>query len=331
MEWSLKRVVVRVLGGFCMAVAGGGMAVAARQHRTFEAPYPAIRASTDPAVIERGRYLAFGAAHCTSCHGASQAPGAVPAGRAESLSGGHEFELPVGVVRAPNITPDRETGIGRYRDEEIARMLRYGVRPNGEVLLPFMPFQDLSDEDLTALISFLRSQPPVRHAVAAHDVNLLGRVVKAFVLTPRGPSAPPVKRVEQAATAAYGRYLANSVGNCVGCHTKMDLRTGEFVGPKFAGGAVHPSTQDPNHSFVTPNLTPDQHSGWLNGWSEEAFVARFHVGRIHEGSPMPWESFSTLREDDLRALYRYFQTLPASPGGPDPSDRNSVTLPLAVR
>jgi len=332
MKTSLKVVVKRGLLGLGVVLVALVGLTAARQHRAFEAPYPAIHASQDPAVVERGRYLAFGLAHCGECHGASQAPGAAAATRVEQpLSGGHEFHLPVGVFRVPNITPDRETGIGRYRDEEIARMLRYGVRPNGEALLPFMPFQDLSDEDLTAIISFLRSQAPVQHQVAPHDLNPLGRVVKAFVLTPRGPSAPPVKHREREATPEYGRYLANSVGNCVGCHTKLDMRTGEFIGPKFGGGAPHSSHANPAQTFVTPNLTPDQRWGWLNGWSEDAFVARFRAGRMRQGSPMPWEAFATIEERDARAIYQFLQSLPASPGGPDPKDRDSVALPVAAR
>ena len=332
MKRSLKTVAKRGLAGLAVVLVALAGLTAARQHRSFEAPYPAVHASKDPAVIERGRYLAFGAAHCTACHGATQAPGATPTTRAgDTLSGGHEFHLPVGVFRVPNITPDRATGIGRYKDEEIARMLRYGVRPNGEAMLPFMPFQNLSDDDLTALISFLRSQAPVHHEVAPHDVNVLGRVVKAFVLTPRGPSAPPVKHVEPAATPEYGRYLANSVANCVGCHTKIDMRTGEFVGPKFGGGMPHQSHLNPDQYFVTPNLTPDKRWGWLNGWSEDAFALRFHAGRMRAGSPMPWEEFGTMNDRDVRALYQYLQTLPASPGGPDPKDRDSVAAPVAAR
>jgi len=328
MNWQPKQLLVRSLAAFGLLVTALVLATAARQHRKFEAPYPRLHASTDPVLIERGRYLAFGPAHCIDCHGTPGAGG--PTGRAP-LAGGKEFHLPVGTFRVPNITPDTRTGIGRYRDEEIARMLRYGVRPNGEAVLPFMPFADLSDEDLTALLSYLRSQEPVAHAVAKHELNLVGRVVNAFVLAPRGPSRPPVARVAREATAAYGRYLTHSIGNCVACHTKLDMRTGELVAPPFSGGAVHPSTTDPGQNFVTPNLTPDKRWGWLNGWSEEAFVARLHAGRVQQGSPMPWEAFARIDEQDARAIYRYLKTLPPSPGGPDPTNRNSVAERVADR
>jgi hypothetical protein len=94
---------------------------------------------------------------------------------------------------------------------------------------------------------------------------------------------------------------------------------------------VHPSTTDPGQNFVTPNLTPDKRWGWLNGWSEEAFVARLHAGRVQQGSPMPWEAFARIDEQDARAIYRYLKTLPPSPGGPDPTNRNSVAERVADR
>src|ERR1043165_6243534 len=87
-----------------------------RATRTIDAPYPDIHASLDPAVIERGRYLVEGAAHCGECHGAVDPPAVSRKGR--PLVGGQEFVLPVGTFRVPNITPDPETGIGRIKDEE---------------------------------------------------------------------------------------------------------------------------------------------------------------------------------------------------------------------
>lgn len=234
------------------------------------------------------------------------------------MTGGMEFHLPVGTFRVPNITPDAETGIGRLKDEEIARLIRYGVKPNGRAALPFMPYANLSDDDLTAIISYLRTQTPVRNEVPDHDVNALGRIVQAYVLTPKGPSGTPRKSFTPAPTAEYGEYIAKNIGNCVMCHTKVDLRTGEFAGPVLGGGAVHEATGNPRKKYLSPNLTPDPRWGWLQGWTEDAFVQRFHAGRVHGDSPMPWESFKGMTEDDLRALYRFLQTLPPAPTGPDP-------------
>src|SRR5688572_28548757 len=123
------------------------------ERRTYDPGFPAIRASGDPGVIARGRYLVHGPAHCSGCHGADAARADLDASRDRPLSGGLEFHLPIGTIRAANITGDRQTGIGGMRDEEIARSLRFGVGRNGRALAPFMPFADLSDEDLTAVIS----------------------------------------------------------------------------------------------------------------------------------------------------------------------------------
>jgi mono/diheme cytochrome c family protein len=317
---SWKKKLGRIGIAAAALVAAGSVVTYVRATREVDAPYPDIKASKDPAVIERGRYLVEGAAHCGECHGTVEPKAASRLGR--PLQGGLEFELPVGTFRVPNITPDAETGIGNVEDKALARLIRYGVKPNGQMALPFMPYADLSDEDITAIISYLRTVAPVRHEVAPHDVNPLGRVVQAFVLTPKGPSEPPRTRVPPEATPAYGKYLTHNVGNCVMCHTQVDMRTGAFSGPLFGGGAIHDGSTNPEKKFVSPNLTPDARWGWLQGWNEDAFVARFRGGRVHADSPMPWESFQNMTETDLRAIYRYLQTLPPAQTGPDPKKRD---------
>jgi mono/diheme cytochrome c family protein len=322
MRSSLKKKLVRVALGTALVGLLLAVVTVLRARRTFDAPYPELRASRDPAIIERGRYLVEGAAHCGECHGLSEAKGA--SRRGKPLAGGFEFHLPIGVFRVPNITPDVQTGIGSYRDEELARLLRHGVKRDGTLTLPFMPYANLSDDDLTAILSYLRAQKPVRHRVAPHDVNALGELVLAYLIEPKGPSGPTRKSVAPEKTAAYGRYLTHDVGNCVMCHTKLDKKTGALAGPLFGGGAVHDSETDPAHRFVAPNLTPDARWGWLSAWNEDAFVARFRAGRVHRDSPMPWEAFQHMTEVDLRAMYRYFRSLPPAQGGPDPRRREVI-------
>ena len=296
MKRFLKRAVIALVLVLVLCTTGLAIAVVVRENRTFDAPYPAIHATTDQAAIERGRYLVMGPEHCISCHGDAQG----------ELTGGVEFHLPVGTVRSPNLTPDHETGIGRYRDDELARVLRHGVHPSGRAMLPFMPFADLADSDLVAVISYLRSRPAVRHEVAASDFNLLGRFAKAFLLEPKGPTRPVRATVTPAPTAAYGEYLVSTVANCAGCHTQRSLRTGEPTGPILGGGMELESHTSPGTKFVTPDLRPGGH---LAQWNEEAFVRRFQHG-VATASPMPWETFARMTEDDLRAIYRYLQTLP---------------------
>jgi len=326
---KVGRILGRLGLGLGLFVLGFGGLTWSRQTRQFPVKDVEIRASSDPAVVARGRYLVQGPAHCADCHGVRLPSGEPPASTA-ALSGGYEFDLPVGVFRAPNITSDAQTGIGRYSDQDLARILRYGVRPNGTAVLPFMPFADLADDDLTAVISYLRTTAPVRHQVPAHELNLLGNVVRAWVIAPVGPKATPPKHAPRAADAENGRYLAHHVANCVSCHTRMDTRTGELVGPLFGGGAEHPATNGEKKTYLSPNLTPDPRWGWIEGWDEGMFTARLTSGAGREGSPMPWNAFKGLSNDDARAIYSYLRTLPKAEGGPDPRERNPV-LKLAAQ
>jgi mono/diheme cytochrome c family protein len=310
----MRKIVKRIAIGLTLVLVLGttalAVAVDVREDRTFEAPYPEIRATTDTAAIERGRYLAMGPAHCVSCHATPGATDEEPL-----LGGGLAFHLPVGTVYARNLTPDARTGIGRYSDPELARVLRFGVHPSGRAVLPFMPFHDLSDDDLTAVISYLRSRPALDHAVPESSYNTLGRIARAFFLEPTGPSRPIRPRVTIEPTVAYGEYLANTVANCNGCHTRRSLRTGKTEGVTFAGGMEIESHAQPGTKFITPNLTPDA-TGHITSWTEDMFVARFKNG-VDTASPMPWGAFRKMTDDDLRALYRYLRTLPPATTGQD--------------
>jgi mono/diheme cytochrome c family protein len=305
-RFALGLGLLLVLGTTALAVA-----VKVREDRTFEAPYPDLHATNDPAVIERGRYLAMGPAHCVGCHATPGVTGEQP-----PLAGGMMFDLPVGKFYTRNITPDQKTGIGRYSDPELARVLRYGVHPSGRAMLPFMPFNDLSDDDLVAVISYLRSRPAVEHAVPDHDFNMLGRIAKAFVLEPHGPTRAIRKRVEIGPTAEYGEYLVKTVGNCNGCHTRRSLRSGEAIGVELAGGMELDSHAAPGTKFISPNLTPDPATGHIRAWTEEQFVARFKNG-VETASPMPWGTFKNITDDDLRAIYRYLMSVPPAAQGQD--------------
>ena len=327
MKRLLKRILIGTAAALGLAALALTVVVLARQNRRFSAPYPAISASREPALVARGRYLVYGPSHCAYCHGAVERQAELARGAEIPLTGGMTFDLPIGKVHVPNLTPDPDTGIGRRRDAELARVLRHGVMPDGRALLPFMPFNDLSDEDLTAVISFLRAQPAIRNPVPAPQRNLLGRVVSALMLKPTGPSAPVLARVTAGPTVEYGRYLTHSVGSCMLCHTNRDPRTAAAIGPMFGGGLVLDSHPAPGRQFISPNLTPDPRWGWIATWPEEVFVARIHQGAVHENSPMPWSAFKRMTDDDLRAIFRYLRTVPPAPGGPDPSDKQSVLMP----
>lgn len=309
----LKRIAkFAAIGAAVLALAALVLAavVLARWDRTFEAPLPDIQASTDPAVIAQGRYIAYGPGHCVGCHVDDSMHAAVREGATPPLTGGNIFKLALGRVYTPNLTPDPETGIGRRSDAQLARILRYGVRHDGRAAMPFMEFHNMSDEDLRAVISFLRSQTPVRRAVPQHELTFMGKAVMAFLIRPIGPSMQPPKQTPaQEASVARGAYLANAVAGCAECHTKRNLMDGSYVGARFAGGFEMGNDRNKDEVFVTPNLTPDPKTGRIAAWSEDQFVGRFGAGVGLPGSHMPWRQFQKMSEDDLRAIYRYLRTL----------------------
>src|SRR5664279_3011946 len=124
-----------------------------RQNLKFDAPYPDIRASRDTVIIARGKHLVNAIAHCMDCHSRINGDSLLNLDKYISLSGSVPFKLPVGTIYSANITSDPVYGIGRYDDGQIARVLRYGVHQDGSAVYDFMPFHNLSDEDLTAVIS----------------------------------------------------------------------------------------------------------------------------------------------------------------------------------
>ena len=281
-------------------ILGITLTVMGRQNIKYDRPYPTITASTDTAIILRGKHLVFGAAHCADCHSKANADSLLKLGQDVPLTGGMVFDLPVGKLYSKNITPDNETGIGKYTDAEIARALRYGVHPDGTVVFDFMPFHNTTDEDMTAIISFLRAQKPIQNKVPDHSLNFLGKAVKAFMVKPVGPNGEVAKQMTRDSSAAYGKYLANNVANCNGCHTVRDL-SGTFTGEPFAGG-------NEIEGFITPNITPDS-SSRIFGWSQKNFIDRFRIGKVIPKSPMPWQSFGRMTDEELKAIYSYLKTV----------------------
>ncbi|HMC56046.1 MAG TPA: hypothetical protein VKH19_12775, partial [Gemmatimonadaceae bacterium] len=285
--------------------------VSARQNLRFdETPYPDVAASTDSAVIARGHYIVRVVAPCAGCHGDPSQRAAYVSGADVPLVGGFAFDIPPGQFYTRNLTSDKETGLGGVPDKAIARALRYGVGHDGRALLPFMEMQGLADDDLRAVVSYLRTQPPVRNPVPPHHYNVLGKVVRATVLSkPVGPSATPPAQSPRGASVETGRYLAESVALCWSCHTERSQMTGALTGPRYGGTTGFTESYDTARTWSPPNITSDPETGRLGKMNEDQFVARFRQGRVIPGSPMPWQAFSRMDEDDLRAIYRYLKSV----------------------
>lgn len=293
-----------------------------------DVPIPQVEASEDPEVIERGAYLFHAVAHCTACHMPTDEWLALEAGAKGVPAGDRVWELgPLGTLRTPNLTPDSATGVGAWTDGELARVMEHSVLPNDEPALMMNSAGAMGEEDLRALISYMRAMEPVERArEPRRDLSLLGRL---FLLTElrlfasprpealRAPDGPPPG---EDVSRRRGEYLARGPAACAFCHTPVDPASGELEGPLFSGGDPMPDVLDPEMEFIGPNLTP---GGALAGWGEDDFVEAFRAGRRFEGSPMPWQNYAGMTEEDLRSIYRYLESLEPSGRDPGPIHRKA--------
>lgn len=305
----MKKILKWTLSILLTIFVGLIVLISVRQNRTFEAPLPPITVSKDSAIIARGEYLFYGPAHCLDCHVPMNEIEQVELGMRVPPSGGRVWHLPIGVLTSANITSDLETGIGKMTDGEIARSLRYGVDRNGRAMVDFMPFHNTSDEDLIALLSYVRTIPPVKNSIKPFEYTLLGRIINAFVLKPVGPDGEVPVSISRDTSVEYGKYLATSVANCKGCHTNRDLKTGEFIGVPYAGGFHMPIDGKEGEFVVTCNLTPDPETGRITSWTQDRFISRFRQGKMIKESHMPWGPFKSLSDNDLKAIYGYLKSL----------------------
>lgn len=282
----------------------------------------------DPAMIERGRYLVHGPAHCASCHSTDDRdrPALV---KTAPLSGGLSFDMgPIGTRYAKNLTPDVETGIGARTDAELLRTLRTGVLHTGELsFFMWLAGADLSDEDAAAVVAYLRSMAPIRKAVPEGSWGLLGKaMLTTMTLAPRS-SQPVAVQAQDVPSVERGAYLVDHVALCAMCHTATDQQTFQAIGPKAGGGLPEPSHgKDTDMEFATPNLTSDP-TGYTGKVSEEEFIARLRSGRTIVTSIMPWENFQSMTESDMRSVYRYLRALPPVHNEVGPSYRKIGSHP----
>ena len=267
---------------------------------------PAATPTAAAASAARGEYIVRNVAVCGGCHAAD--PHRDPDG---PLSGGMELrDWRVGTVRASNLTPDPETGLGKWSEALIVRSLRTGQDDEGKLLAAVMPyewFHEMSDDDAFAVARYLKSLPPVKHE-AESSPNWIFKLGTHLFLKPLAgttESAPP-----RGVTAAYGGYLAQHVGLCGECHTpRTGLRSEPDRSRLFAGMANPPKGFPANPS----NLTPDAATG-IGGWSEADFIRTIRTGTNPRGNHlhpfMPSRQIARMSDDDLRAIFLYLRTLP---------------------
>jgi cytochrome c553 len=254
-----------------------------------------VRAETP---LERGTYLTSSIVACGNCH-TQQGPTQGP-----EFAGGTKFEEPPFTAYAPNITPDRETGIGAWTDAQIIAAIREGKRPNGTLIGPPMPielYRGISDADVAALVAYLRKVKPVKNAVP--------KSVYRISLPPSyGPRVTSIPEVPRSNPVQYGAYLAGPLGHCIECHTPMVDGRRDFS----KVGAGGPGIPGPWGVAVPPNITPDRNHG-IGAWTDADIKRAVTKGIGQQGKqlspPMAYAYYAKIRGPDLDALVAYLRSL----------------------
>lgn len=260
---------------------------------------PPAAGSFDPALVKRGEMLA-GAGYCATCHTAK--------GGAR-YAGNYPMRTDFGTIWSSNITPDPETGIGRWSEEAFVRAMRKGVSREGYQLFPAFPYQHfelVSDEDLHALYAYLMQQPPVRQQQRKPDVPfpLSWRPLQAgwkLLFVREGQFGPVTGKDAQ---WNRGAYLAEGLGHCSACHSPRNRLGAERGGDaRYAGAAID--------QWYAPPLDARNHAPVP--WSEDELFAYLRHGatQLHGTaagpmSPVVHEGLSRLPDEDVRAIAAYF-------------------------
>ena len=258
-------------------------------------------------AVTRGAYLAA-AAGCDQCHTNAKGGG-------KAYAGGRPLETAFGVIFPPNITPDRETGIGRWRFADFVRALRWGIAPDDSHYLPAFPFRfynRLTDADIADLKAFLDSVPAVRAVNRSGGPGILsaGRAKAAIAAIAGRFPGPWLADPSRDAAWNRGAYLVATVGRCEDCHTPRNIFGAPDPRRRLAGASAGPGGK------VVPNITPDRETG-IGKWSQQDIINLLKDGQTPEfdfvGGAMAEIVRNTSRLDDAdrRAIAAYLKSLPA--------------------
>lgn len=303
-----------LLGG--LALLGLGLAGAGCTGK-YVRPTTQERVEATPERLERGAYLVNSVMACGGCHTPRVGGTWLGGERTDAyLAGGSLFDDPDSgfKVSTPNITPDKETGIGAWSDDEILRAMRDGIHRDGSLMRPPMPYymyDHLSDEDARAVVAYLRSIPPVKNKVTrVAELPFMLRMALKFGALHHEP-VKDVKAPAPADKKAYGAYLAR-VGLCVDCHSMTG--TGPDLEDNLLGGSEDPLVERDFGKVWMRNLTPDQETG-LGKYSADQIKEALRSGRRLDGKPMlpPMSLFiphiSTWTDEDLDALVTFIKSV----------------------
>ena len=255
-------------------------------------------------LVKRGSYLVNGILTCGNCHTPKGPKGDI---MEKAFSGGLSWDEPPFKVTAPNITPDKETGIGKWTDAEIKTLLRTGIRPTGNHIAMIMPtgfYHIMTARDLDAVVAYLRTLKPIKNTVPAP----IYKMKQLELVFPGGEK--PYTEAMMKDKVKKGFYLA-TIGHCMECHTPMVKGHHDWAKDLGRGGFEFPG---PWGVSVSRNITQSKTKG-IGAWTDAEIKRAITTGVDKDGKhlkpPMAFHSYATLTPDDLDAVVAYLHTVPA--------------------
>ena len=256
-------------------------------------------------LVKRGDYLVNTILTCGNCHSPKG-----PDGRdieAKAFSGGLSWDEPPFKVTAPNITQDKQTGIGNWSNTDIRRLLRKGVKPDGTPIATIMPtgFYDIiTKRDMSAIVAYLRTLKPIKNKVA-DPIYKMKQVRQIFPGAER-----PYKEAMFSDRIKHGFYLA-AIGHCMECHTPMVKGRRDWTKDLGRGGFEFPG---PWGVSVSRNITQSRSKG-IAAWTDAEIKRAITMGVDKEGKhlkpPMGYSYYAKMTEADLNDIVAYLRTVPA--------------------
>ncbi|GGY25061.1 alcohol dehydrogenase [Rhodanobacter panaciterrae] len=302
MKWLLRLLLLIVL----LIVVLLGWLFFGGSHRPTPPAMSKVTAATlqDPALIARGEYLAT-LGDCAGCHTAQ--------GGAR-FAGGRSLATPFGNIPVPNITPDRETGLGDWSFEDFWQALHAGKGRHGELLYPafsYTSYTKVTHDDALAMFAYLQSLPPVHQPAPALALNFPYSVRKSLTAWRALYFREGEYKPDPAQSPQWNRgaYLVQGLGHCNECHAARDSLGGTPGDLHLTGGQI------PMQNWYAPDLSTQQNGG-LQGWSAQDIVDLLKTGQSAKGvafGPMAdvvASSTQHMSDDDLQAVATYLQSLP---------------------
>jgi len=321
---STMRLGLRVLLVFVVLGVVGIAVVLWMQPGALPVNPNAVATNATTQVINHGEYLAR-AGDCVACH-------TTPNGKA--FAGGRPMVTPFGALYVPNITPDDDTGIGKWTGDDFYRMMHTGISKDGTLLYPAMPFASytkVTRDDSDAIYAYLMSVTPVKLLNRPHELQfpfnnrdlLLGWRTLYF--------KEGEYKADRAQTAEWNRgaYLVQGLGHCAMCHTAINVLGGSSESKAFEGGMI------PNQNWYAPSLTSNREAG-LGNWDLKDIVDLLQVGASHRGTtygPMAevvYNSLQYLSDEDVKAMAVYLKALPQRESEPPPTSQARLVNPAVM-